>query len=386
MANPEHLAVLEQGVAVWNEWRDEYRFVRVDLSNAHLSQLDLKEVDFAEANLAGAKLTAAKLGGADLSGANLTGADIRGAELDKADLSLSLLIDAELDDAGLVNADLSRANLNGADLTGADLKGSTLVRANFSSALLEGADLTRSDLALANLSRVWLKRADLSDARFAWTNVVSCDLRDVRGLDSVVHQSPSHISIDTIYESGGMIPEAFLLGCGVPDSFIAQIPALVGALQPIQFYSCFISYSTKDEEFARRLHERMRAAKLRVWFAPEDIQGGKKLHKQIERAIQVHDRLLLILSENSIHSEWVMTEIRNAVKVETKDRRRKLFPIRVCDFDTLRDWGCFDADFGKDLAKEVRQYSIPDFSDWKNHDDFEAAFAKLLRDLRASEP
>jgi hypothetical protein len=129
----------------------------------------------------------------------------------------------------------------------------------------------------------------------------------------------------------------------------------------------------------------MRAEKLRVWFAPEDVQGGKKLHEQIERAIQVHDRLLLVLWENSIHSEWVITEIRNALKVEKRDGRRNLFPIRVCDFDAVRDWECFDADFGKDLAVEVREYFIPDFYNWKSHDDFEAAFAKLLRDLRASE-
>jgi hypothetical protein len=45
----------------------------------------------------------------------------------------------------------------------------------------------------------------------------------------------SHISIDAIYKSDGEIPESLLLGCGVPDSIIAQIPALVGALQPIQF-------------------------------------------------------------------------------------------------------------------------------------------------------
>src|SRR5260370_23167403 len=113
----------------------------------------------------------------------------------------------------------------------------------------------------------------------------------------------------------------------------------------------------------------MRAEKLRVWFAPEDIRGGKKLHEQIERAIQVHDRLLLGVSESSIHSEWVMTEIRNALNVEKKEGRGKLFPITLCGFNTLRDWECFDADFGKDVANDVRQYFVPDFSNWKNHDD-----------------
>ena len=47
----------------------------------------------------------------------------------------------------------------------------------------------------------------------------------------------------------------------------------------VQFSSCFISYSPKDEEFARRLHGKMRDAHLRVWFAPEDMKSGAKLHE-----------------------------------------------------------------------------------------------------------
>jgi TIR domain len=210
------------------------------------------------------------------------------------------------------------------------------------------------------------------------------DLSIVQGLDTVLHFGPSSIGIDTLYRSGGNIPEAFLRGCGVPDSFIEYIPALIGAIQPIQYHACFISYSTKDDAFARRLHERMRAEHLRVWFAPEDMQGGKKLHEEIDRAIQLHDRLLLVLSEQSMQSEWVMTEIRNARRMERKEQRRKLFPIRLVEMEQIRDWSCFDADGGKDLAVEVREYFIPDFSRWKDHDAFEAAFARLLRDLRAA--
>jgi hypothetical protein len=82
-------------------------------------------------------------------------------------------------------------------------------------------------------------------------------------------------------------------------------------------------------------------------------------------------------------SEWVMTEIRKARKAETREKRRKLFPIRLVDFETIKDWECFDADHGKDLAVEVREYFIPDFSNWKEHDSFEAAFSRLLRDLKA---
>jgi uncharacterized protein YjbI with pentapeptide repeats len=385
MANSEQVAILKQGVSVWNGWRGAHRDVVPDLALAKLNGADLSLADLSLARLDGAELSGASLQcayvvRATLSRARLVGADLRGANLRGADLS-----DAYLMKAKLGHADASHANLARANLSETDLRNANFFRANMSGAYLSGADLSDAGLSGVDLSGATLRGADLSGVYMSNTSIAGCDLRWVRGLELVRHDGPSYVSIDTVYKSEGKIPDGFLLGCGVPDSFIAQIPALIGALQPIQFYSCFISYSTKDEEFARRLHERMRAEKLRVWFAPEDVQGGKKLHEQIERAIQVHDRLLLVLSENSIHSEWVMTEIRNALKVEKKDGRRKLFPIRLCDFDTLRRWECVDADFGKDLANEVRQYFIPDFSNWKNHDDFEPAFAKLLRDLRASE-
>ena len=161
-----------------------------------------------------------------------------------------------------------------------------------------------------------------------------------------------------------------------------DLAASIHAGPSIKWESCFISYSTKDDEFARRLRSNMLDNNMSVFFAPEDLKGGKKLHEQLFEAIQGHDHLLLVLSEHSIQSEWVLTEIRKARESEKKEKRRKLFPIRLTDFETLRDWACFDADTGKDLAVEVREYFIPDFSNWKDHDAFEAAFARLQKDLK----
>ena len=155
-------------------------------------------------------------------------------------------------------------------------------------------------------------------------------------------------------------------------------------MEPIQFYSCFISYSTKDQEFAERLHADLQAKGVRCWFAPHDIASGKKIHEQIDEAIRLHERLLLILSPASIESEWVKTEIAKARKREVREKRRVLFPIRLVDFESLRDWECFDADTGKDSAREIREYFIPDFSKWKDHDSYRTAFDRLLRDLKAS--
>jgi hypothetical protein len=57
--------------------------------------------------------------------------------------------------------------------------------------------------------------------------------------------------------------------------------------------------------------------------------------------------VLLILSPNSIESEWVKTEIANARRREVRDHARVLFPISLAPFEAICDWECFDADTEK---------------------------------------
>ena len=172
-------------------------------------------------------------------------------------------------------------------------------------------------------------------------------------------------------------------GTSAPARPTDSITSSAGVTEDKAYHSCFLSYSTKDEEFAQKLHSRLRSAGITVWFSPADIQAGKKLHEQIKAGIQDTDKLLLVLSEHSMASEWVATEIRRARKGEVKEGKRKLFPIRLIEFDLIRDWECFDADTGKDLGVEVREYFIPDFSKWTDQDSFEKAFDRLLKDLKA---
>jgi uncharacterized protein YjbI with pentapeptide repeats len=354
MANAEHLAILREGFSAWHTWRKEHPDVTPDLSQVDLSGMRLSLFDLSKVNLSGVRLNKANLFKTNLFWANLG--------------------EASLDEASFRDADLRSAHLYRASLTSADLSESNLITANFSQA----------DLRRANFTKAKLDWADLGGAHMSDTIFATVDLSTVIGLSAVQHQGPSIISIDTLYLSHGEIPANFLRGCGAPDILIEYLPSLIGAMQPIQFHSCFISYSWQDEDFVSKLHERMRAEHLRVWFAPEDIKGGEKLHEQIEGAIQMHDRLLLILSEQSIHSAWVQQELRRARHAEIQSQRRKLFPIRLVDFKALQEWECMDSRTGSDLAEEVRQYFIPDFSDWKNHDAFERAFARLLRDLKAT--
>jgi hypothetical protein len=48
-----------------------------------------------------------------------------------------------------------------------------------------------------------------------------------------------------------------------------------------------------------------------------------------------------------------------------------------------RQWKLFDADIGMDSAREIREYFIPDFSRWKEHDSYQTAFQRLVSDLKA---
>jgi hypothetical protein len=166
----------------------------------------------------------------------------------------------------------------------------------------------------------------------------------------------------------------------VPDNLIDYKGSLVS--KPIEFYSCFISYSTKDQPFADRLHADLQAKGVRCWFAPHKVSRGIKLYEQIDEAIRLYGQLLLILSEHSMESEWVKAEIAKARSREVREKRRMLFPVGLVDFSSIRDWECFDANTGKDSAREIRGYFIPDFSRWKEHDCYEKAFDRLLRDLK----
>ncbi|MGA2601256.1 MAG: pentapeptide repeat-containing protein, partial [Bryobacteraceae bacterium] len=100
---------------------------------------------------------------------------------------------------------------------------------------LGGADLRGADLSEARLTDAGLRGAQFTRALFGWTILSGLDLREAKGLETVIHQGPSTIGIDTVVASNGEIPEIFLRGAGVPDSFITYMRSL--ACKPFEFYS-----------------------------------------------------------------------------------------------------------------------------------------------------
>jgi TIR domain-containing protein len=167
-----------------------------------------------------------------------------------------------------------------------------------------------------------------------------------------------------------------LRGVGLPDNLIDYLPSLL-LNAPIQFHSCFISYSSKDHEFAERLYADLQNKGVRCWYAPEDMKIGDKFCSRIDQSIHLHDRLLLILSAHSITSPWVETEVETAFEKEEKEKRPVLFPIRVdgAVMDSSVSWA----------AAIRRTRHIGDFTHWKEHDAYQKALARVLRDLQTED-
>ena len=401
MANMEHVFLLRKGVEVWNAWRERSgdkpdlsgaEFIRGELNEANLSRTNLVGTD-----LSGASLTWANLNGSDLRRANLGWADVAWSDLAEANLNGSKLIRANLNGVDLGGADLSRANLAEAnlaeanlrntifaraDLSGANLTNAILHKARFSKAKLaganlSGANLTGADLSEAELSRVNLTASNLSEVNLAGAFLSSTiftvvDLRDVTGLQTCRHGGPSALDHHTLARSWPL-PLEFLRGCGLPDSFIHYLPSLL-LDQPIQFYSCFISYSSKDQEFADRLHADLQNKGVRCWFAPHDLPWGAKTWDTIDEAIRLRDKVLLLLSEASIASDWVEDEVSKAFAEERGRKGLVLFPVRLDDavMETAEPWA----------VKLRDQRNIGDFRGWKDHDTYRRSLEKLLKWLK----
>lgn len=444
MANPEHLAVLRQGVNVWNEWRLRFPAIKPDVSHADLrdkdlhgidlrhtkltdvklfgsnlkeavltgsdlEEGDLRHTDFSKANLQGAFLKAARFADANLRNSNLRGAVLTSANLNRADLNEASMRSAFLNRACLVGTKMNDVELIGANFEEAELgqahhrnrttlRHSNLRFANFGSAKLVGIDFNDANLGQANMTgsvvlkcdftnaylgdvnlsgatigNCILNKANLEKAKMTDSVFANLDMSQVLGLESTIHIGPSSIGLDTIYLSKGRIPVKFLRGIGAPDNFIEYVASLTA--KSIEYYSCFISYSSANQDFADRVHTDLQASNVRCWLATEDLKIGDKFRTRIEESIRMHDKLLIVLSGTSVASRWVESEVEAAMERERRENRLVLFPVRLDDaiMDTNVAW-----------ASEIRRTRhIGDFRNWKDHDSFKKAIDRLLRDLKA---
>jgi hypothetical protein len=104
--------------------------------------------------------------------------------------------------------------------------------------------------------------------------------------------------------------------------------------------------------------------------------GGAETLDAINEAIRLRDKVLLVLSEGAIASDWVEGKVTRSLDEERERQRQRtiLFPIRIDDtvLETKEAWTW--------LLRGQRH--IGDFTRWKEHDTYRSGLERLLRDLK----
>lgn len=181
MANPNHFAVLKDGVAAWNEWRAANPSIHPDLSGA-----ELHGVSLVRANLQHADLRGASLKSCNVSLADCQNADFRNANLEHALFNSSNCESADFRGTNLKHAFFWRANVKSGKFEGANACDTILTQAecafaDFTNAICINADFARSDLNCARFINCNLQKAD-----FSGSNLAVCTFEHVTGVNAVL--------------------------------------------------------------------------------------------------------------------------------------------------------------------------------------------------------
>ena len=301
----------------------------------------------------------------------ILGADFRNAKLRKCNFE---------------RADLASANLRGTDLRHANLSNANLYTALLEGANLTGADLTSSNLISAELQDVVVEGTNFAGAKFGQTSIGGVDLSGAVGLDEAVHRMESAIGPDTLRITARGLsgrPEhvqrsvmQFLSNAGFAEDMLAIFRSWIG--RPVEFYSVFLSHSSLDKEFARKLYADLRHLGVNCWFDEKQILPGDNIMEFVDRGVKTWEKFILVCSQNSLSPRtgwWVEQELERAFVKERELRSSEagtnsvLIPITIDDF-VFHGWT-------SRFRASVLDKHVGDFRGWKNSQLYSEALERL---------
>jgi hypothetical protein len=324
----------------------------------------------------------------DLSGLEFTGAY---ANDYSGDFDRISFVECVMRNCNLANCNLYLAYLKDVDLRGSVLRGTNLTGATLHRVTLDDTDLAGAELVEAQLTEVSLARANVATALFGSTAIQRMVLSSADGLSETFHYLPSAIdSVSLRLTAQALAKEPdfrrkdffkFLSGMGLDDELIEVVRSWIG--QPIEFHSIFLSHSSRDKEFARKLYGDLRSVKIRCWLDEKELLPGDSILGQIDMGIKLWDRLLLVCSRNSLAPTtgwWVEQELERALAKERKLTRQgvpggTVIPITIDDY-------VFDEWDSKYKATLLERY-IGDFRDHRP-DSYAVSLKRLTEALDKS--
>jgi type III secretory pathway component EscV len=131
----------------------------------------------------------------------------------------------------------------------------------------------------------------------------------------------------------------------------------------------FLSHSSVDKELARRLAKDLQAANINVWLDQWEIEVGEAFVQSIAKGIDEADFVIVLLTRQSVASDWVDREWRQKVEAEAQTQRVGVIPVRgepceIPDFLAQRSFadisgGSYPRGFNY-LLEMLRHYSGAD--------------------------
>jgi hypothetical protein len=163
----------------------------------------------------------------------------------------------------------------------------------------------------------------------------------------------------------------------------------------------FISYSQKDRLFADTLAANLVKKKHHIWMDRWELNVGDSLIDKIQSALTASSAILVVLSKNSVASEWCKKELNSGLVRELEERKTLLLPCVIddCEIPLFLKEKMY-ADFRRDPDYALKQVDsalarvsnpqqgriespkfITDWSvDWKSSDDDRWIFYFLFVD------
>jgi TIR domain-containing protein len=119
----------------------------------------------------------------------------------------------------------------------------------------------------------------------------------------------------------------------------------------------FVSHSSKDVRFVRRLLKSLERKRVPCWFSEADISAGADWQDEIGRALKECDWYLIVLSPSAVRSVWVWRELKYALRQRRYNSRIIPVLFRNCRYERL-SWTLPDiqyVDFRKDFGSGCKK-------------------------------
>src|SRR5437016_4239594 len=91
--------------------------------------------------------------------------------------------------------------------------------------------------------------------------------------------------------------------------------------------SIFISYASQDESFVRKLAARLEEAKHSVFYSGATLHAGQKWQDALSSSLREADGVVIIVSEASLGSRWLMAETGAALGYFQERGRPLVLPV-----------------------------------------------------------